>query len=167
VAGPRGLARLPGGTRTPTSSSGSKIWANSGALTDWDLWEAHAGSLRPLLPGLSPTAGREQLWARLDADHPWQLDLLLESSGEEWTFKRDTSIRLAWERALHSVDGVAHLRPEVALLYKAHLDRPKDRADLSAAVLDRRAREWLVSTLAQLGHREWAGLASQVGQLPA
>ena len=131
------------------------------ALADWDLWEAHAGALRPLLPGLNLTDNREQLWARLDAHHPWQLDLLLDRSGDEWIFKRDASIRLPWERALHSVDGVPHLRPELALLHKAHLDRPKDRADLQAAVLDPPARAWLAETLDHLGHAEWSVLARQ------
>jgi hypothetical protein len=134
------------------------------ALADWDLWEAHAGALRPLLPGLSLTENREQLWARLDAHHPWQLDVLLDRSGDEWIFKRDASIRLPWERALHSVDGVPHLRPELALLHKAHLDRPKDRADLQAAVLDPRARAWLADTLDHLGYAEWSELARQANQ---
>jgi hypothetical protein len=134
------------------------------ALADWDLWEAHAGALRPLLPGLSLTEKREQLWARLDAHHPWQLDVLLDRSGDEWIFKRDASIRLPWERALHSVDGVPHLRPELALLHKAHLDRPKDRADLQAAVLDPRARAWLADTLDHLGHTEWSELARRANQ---
>jgi hypothetical protein len=134
------------------------------ALADWDLWEAHAGALRPLLPGLSLTENREQLWARLDAHHPWQLDVLLDRGGDEWIFKRDASIRLPWERALHSVDGVPHLRPELALLHKAHLDRPKDRADLQAAVLDPRARAWLADTLDHLGHAEWSELARRANQ---
>ena len=134
------------------------------ALADWDLWEVDAGTLRPLLPGLSLTENREQLWARLDAHHPWQLDVLLDRSGDEWIFKRDASIRLPWERALHCVDGVPHLRPELALLHKAHLDRPKDRADLQAAVLDPPARTWLVHTLDHLGHAEWSELVRQANE---
>ncbi|MGO8961244.1 MAG: amino acid transporter [Streptosporangiaceae bacterium] len=124
------------------------------ALADWHLWEAHEGSLRPLLPGLSLTEGRQQLWARLDARHPWQLDVLLDRSSDE-------SIRLPWERALHTVDGVAYLRPELALLLNARHDRPKDRADLKAAALDPQVRGWLVRTLEQLGYAESARLARQ------
>jgi hypothetical protein len=67
-------------------------------------------------------------------------------------------------RALHSVDGVQPLRPELALLHKAHLDRPKDRADLQAAVLDPRARAWLADTLDHLGHTEWSELARRASQ---
>jgi hypothetical protein len=128
------------------------------ALAGWHLWEAADGALRPLLPGLDLTEGGEQLWARRDARHPWQLDLLLDraSSETEWVFKRDHSVRLPWDEATHTIGGIRYLRPEVALLYKARLDRPKDRADLTAARLDSAARAWLAETLARLGHDEWA-----------
>ncbi|GAB2926030.1 hypothetical protein GCM10027280_11660 [Micromonospora polyrhachis] len=39
---------------------------------------------------------------------------------------------------------------------KAHLDRPKDRADPHATVLDQAAREWLADALELLGHDSWA-----------
>ena len=128
-------------------------------LSGWHLWEANSGTLRPLLPGDTLTPGCEQLWARRDARHPWQLDLLLDRSTAEWVFKRDSRVRLPWPRALHEVDGVPHLRPELALLYKAHLDRPKDRADLAAARLDPAARAWLAGTLDLLGQHDWAATA--------
>jgi hypothetical protein len=128
-------------------------------LSDWDLWEAHDGTLRPLLPGDSLAEGREQLWARRDAQQPWQMDLLLDRSEDEWAFKRDPRIRVPWSRALHTVDGIPYLRPELALLHKAHLDRPKDRADLAAARLDHDARAWLADTLGHLGHHTWAAAA--------
>jgi hypothetical protein len=57
-----------------------------------------------------------------------------------------------WE----AVDGA--LRP---LLYKARLDRPKDRADLLAARLDPAGRAWLAGTLERLGYDAWARLARQ------
>jgi hypothetical protein len=125
-------------------------------LSSWHLWETHGGTLRPLLPGNDMTSGCEQLWARRDAQHPWQLDLLLDRSHDEWVFKLDPRIRVPWQEALHMVNGIPHLRPEMALLHKAHLDRPKDRADLAAARLDPGAREWLTQALEQLGHHSWA-----------
>jgi hypothetical protein len=130
-------------------------------LADWHLWEANSGTLRPLLPGIALTEGCEQLWARHDARRPWQLDLLLDRSGDEWVFKRDARVRLPWPRAVHLVDGIPYLRPEIALLHKAHLDRPKDRADLAAARLESESRAWLVQTLDLLGHHSWAQLARQ------
>jgi hypothetical protein len=71
-------------------------------------------------------------------------------------FKRDARIRAPWPRALHAIDGIPYLRPEFALLHKAHLDRPKDKADLAAAQLDPAARVWLATALEQLGHHSWA-----------
>ena len=129
------------------------------ALRDWHLWEANSGTLRPLLPGDTLTEGCDQLWARRDAHHPWQLDFALDPSTDRWVFKRDPRVRLPWDRAVRTVHGVPFLRPEVALVYKAHLDRPKDRADLAAACLDPGARAWLASTLEQLGQHTWARLA--------
>lgn len=132
-------------------------------LQAWHLWEAHAGSLRPLLPGDDLTEGRQQLWMRRDAQHPWRLDILLDRSGDEWVFKLDASVRLPWEQALHTVDGIRYVRPEVALLHKAHLDRPKDREDLAAARLDPQASSWLAETLDKLGRAEWAELVRAGG----
>lgn len=135
-------------------------------LSGWHLWEAHNGTLRPLLPGDTLTPGCEQLWARRDAQHPWQLDLLLDRSHDQWTFKRDPRIRVPWQHALRTVDSIPYLRPELALLHKAHLDRPKDKADLAAARLDPDAQAWLAQTLDQLGHHSWASAARSATDNP-
>jgi hypothetical protein len=130
-------------------------------LRDWHLCEADDGWLRPLLPGVPPTDRCGQLWVRRDSGQPWRFEVLLDqgSTDDEWVFKRDTRVRLPWTRAVHAVDGITYFRPEVALLFKARPNRPKDRADLAAARLDPAGREWLVSTLELLGHHEWARLA--------
>ena len=128
-------------------------------LSGWHLWEANDGSLRPVLAGQPLSAECEQLWMRRDAQHPWRLDIQLDPSDQEWVFKRDTTIRVPWSRAVQTVDGARYLRPEIVLLYKARHDRPKDRADLAAAVLDADARTWLAGTLDRLGYHTWAGLA--------
>ena len=127
-------------------------------LSRWHLWEANDGTLRPVLPGQPVTAGCEQLWMRRDARHPWRLDLQFDPSDREWVFKRDSAIRAPWPRAVQTIEGVRYLRPEIALLYKARLDRQKDRADLAAAALDANARAWLADTLDRLGHHAWADL---------
>jgi len=132
----------------------------------WHLWEANSGTLRPLLPGDTLTEGCEQLWVRRSAQHAWQLDLLLDRSTGAWAFKKDARVRVPWERALHTVDGIRYLRPEIALLHKAHLDRPKDRADLAAARLDPGTRAWLADTLALVGRDTWANLARSGADQP-
>ena len=81
----------------------------------------------------------------------------------EWAFRRDAPVRFPWHLVAHPVAGVGYLRPEVALLFKAKQDRPKDHADLLAAHLDPAARRWLAETLDLLGHREWARLTRLAG----
>jgi hypothetical protein len=131
-------------------------------LADWHLWEVDSGSLRPLMPGVPPSEDCDQIWGRRNAQAPWQFDAPLDhTSSEEWVFKKDARVHLPWERALHTVNGVPYLRPEVALLHKAHLDRPKDRDDLAAARLDPDARAWLARTLDTLGHHSWVQLLSE------
>ncbi len=127
-----------------------------GHLSGWHLWEPSERSIRPLRPGDELGPGQEQLWLRRDAYHPWVADLLLQHHEHAWVFKKDARVQLPWDRALHTVDGVRYLRPEVALLHKAHLDRPKDRADLTAAVLTSDARVWLANALELLGYHAWA-----------
>ena len=129
-------------------------------VPDLHLWEAHSGSLTPLLPGNELQEGREQLWARAGATEPWRLDLLLSPvDGQEWVFKRDHSIRMPLDQALRTTaDGVSYLAPHIVLLYKARLLRDKDRADFAVAVprLDADERAWLTDALTRhLGDHEW------------
>lgn len=72
----------------------------------------------------------------------------------------DRRVRGRGSCAPHTVDGIRYLRPELALLHKAHLDRPKDRAHLAAAVLEPAARAWLITQLQQRGHDTWASMAA-------
>ena len=134
-------------------------------LGGWHLWEVDDGALKPLLPDVDLTPDCEELWVRREASQPWRFELLIDrhSTDGEWVYKRDTRVRLPWDKAVHAIDGVEYLRPEVALLFKAKRDRPKDHADLLAARLDPAARSWLADTLELLGHREWARLTRLAG----
>lgn len=115
------------------------------------LWTAQEGALRPLSSFAELPPEYEQLWARRDAQSPWLLDLLLTPvEDEQWVFKRDHRLRLPLDRAVRTTRGIPHLAPEVVLLHKAHLRRPKDERDLDVALplLDGEARTWLREALA-------------------
>jgi hypothetical protein len=119
-------------------------------LSGFDLWLAHEASLTPLsrLPALLDE--HEQLWMRRNASSPWLLDVLLQPvEDEHWVFKRDRRIRVPMNEAVLVTDGIPHLAPELVLLHKAHLCRPKDNADLEATLplLSSTARSWLVDAL--------------------
>lgn len=131
-------------------------------LPQLHLWEAHAGSLTPLLPGNPLTSGREGLWARHDATGPWLFDVLLSPvDGADWVFKRDHEIRMPMSEAILVRDDVPYLAPQLVLLYKARLLRDKDQRDFDLVLphLDGSARGWLAAALDRHlpGHR-WRAL---------
>lgn len=78
--------------------------------------------------------------------------LLTPSDRDSWLFKRDHRIALPLDDIGGARDGVSFLRPEITLLFKARLDRAKDRADLAGVLpaLDDTARDWLRTALSTL-----------------
>lgn len=131
------------------------------AFAHWHVWENNSGALRPLFASGDLTPGCTQLWVRRSADQPWVADILIDYSTDQWSYKLDPSVTIEWGDAIVvGPSGVPYLRSMLALLHKAHLDRPKDRADLAAAVLSEQDRGWLVHTLHRLGFVEWSRLAA-------
>jgi hypothetical protein len=90
---------------------------------------------------------RSQVWVRRIASDPWINDLPVNPDRDGlWTSKRDPDHVAPLEEVTWVADdGVRYLRPEVTLLYKAVLHRPKDDRDLAVTwpLLDDRARQWL------------------------
>lgn len=128
-----------------------------------DVWEADSGTLRPLLDGDDEVTDEcENLWLRPNGSEPWEYDvILMHTTHEVWTFKRDARISrplvdILWER-----DGIRYLAPEVQLLHRARALRPQDQADFDACapLLDHAARQWLRHALV-LAHpdHDWLDL---------
>jgi hypothetical protein len=103
-----------------------------------------------------------QTWVREPATGLWRLDVFREpSDGDTWLCRRDERIRLPYDRVIeHTRDGIPFGRPEIVLLFKAKHARPKDDADLAAALplLEPARRRWLADALELVhpGHR-WLG----------
>ncbi len=119
-------------------------------FADWELHVAHGGTLTPW-QGERLELPLHCLWARVDADAPWELELLLmESDGERWVFRRDPRITLPLERAGLRRREIPYLAPEIPLLYKSKDSREHDEADFAAVLpelpSDRRA--WLHAAVA-------------------
>ena len=112
---------------------------------DWHLWAASDQGLVHLAPGREMPEHAEQVWVREHALAPWRGEFVLNPDVEgRWQFKRDASIVLPVEEATWERDGIRYLRPELVLAHKVRNARPKDEADLRAALplLGSTERDW-------------------------
>ena len=111
----------------------------------WHIWNNVGGALRPLAtPRDTVDDPASQLWIRANADSPWVVDVPLTPDRDgRWTNKRVPGhIADVEDVTWVADDGIRYLRPEIVLVYKAALRRPKDDLDLEAlrALLKETAR---------------------------
>jgi aminoglycoside-2''-adenylyltransferase len=101
--------------------------------------------------GEEALAETHQTWFRERETGFWRLDVFREpSDGDTWVCRRDERLRMPYERLVERTPtGIPYGRPEVVLLFKAKHARPKDDADLAAALpaLDDERRTWLRDAL--------------------
>ncbi len=122
---------------------------------DWHLWNAWLGTLRPLddrHPGVADP--ESQLWMRRDAQSPWVMDLPLTRDRDGlWVNKRDhDDVRPLEDVTWVADDGIRYLNPEITLLFKAKLDRAKDRRDRDVTwpLLGDDQRGWLREAVSRI-----------------
>lgn len=121
----------------------------------WHVWNNVGGVLHPL-GDRWPTVDdpESQLWLRANATSPWVLDVPLTPDDDgRWTNKRLPGHIAAVEDVTWVADdGIRYLSPEIVLLFKARLMRPKDDPDLEATlpVLSADKRAWLRTSLRQV-----------------
>jgi hypothetical protein len=100
----------------------------------WHLWSLVDGRLRPMTdrwPDLpEPDA---QIWVRRNAVSPWVMDMPVTPDVDGlWQNKKQPGHVASLEEVTWVTDeGVRMLNPEIVLLFKARLDRTKDRRDLA------------------------------------
>ncbi|GAB3769132.1 hypothetical protein FB382_002547 [Nocardioides ginsengisegetis] len=121
----------------------------------WQLWNIADGALRPLTDRWPDLMDPEsQVWVRRDATSPWVMDLPVTPDRDGlWTNKKLPGHVLPVEEATHvAADGIRYLNPEIALMYKARLQRAKDRRDLEVTwpLLAPEARAWLREAVGRL-----------------
>lgn len=130
-----------------------------------DVWAADRGSLSPVVGEdavILPTCGN--LWLRASGADAWEYDVLLtDVTSAGWSYRRDARVTLPVERVVWRRDGLAYLRPEVQLLYKAPGLRPQDQRDFEACQgrLGGEARAWLRMAL-ETAHRGHPWIAALV-----
>ena len=125
-------------------------------FTDCDLYVPHPDSLRPFTAETATTS--HQTWAVPRSTGRWCVDIFREPhDGDRWICRRDETIRLPYDEIIeHDREGIPFLAPEFVLLFKAKLDRDKDRADLRGVLplLDEARRGRLAQLLTRVhpGH---------------
>jgi len=133
---------------------------------DWHLWSNHGGTLRPLDDRFpEPISNESQIWVRRSAQEPWVIDLPITPDRDGlWTNKRMPDHVAPLEDVTWVADdGIRYVNPEIALLYKAVLARPKDDRDLDRCLplLSADARAWLRDSVARLyPDHAWLALLS-------
>lgn len=121
----------------------------------WHVWNNVGGVLHPL-GGRWPTVDEpdSQLWLRAGARSPWVLDVPLTPDDDgRWINKRFPGhVAPVEDVTWVADDGIRYLSPEIVLLFKARLMRPKDDPDLEATlpVLSAEQRAWLRAAIAEL-----------------
>ncbi|HEY4388128.1 MAG TPA: aminoglycoside adenylyltransferase [Ktedonobacteraceae bacterium] len=124
----------------------------------WDV-EAAQPAVRPNAwpfcewqPGMYLSPEIHDVWCRPKKTAPWALQLMIaDTRDEDWIFRRDARIYRAISAIGHrTADGIPYLAPEIQLLYKAKVPRPKDEADFARTLphLNRERRAWLAQALA-------------------
>lgn len=106
-------------------------------LAEWDIHIAAEGTLTPWDgEALDPTKSQNNLWCREALEDPWRMDVPIgDGETAEWVYRRDRTIRLPWSEAvLTTKNGVPYLAPDVALLFKSKILRPKDTIDASEVI---------------------------------
>lgn len=99
-----------------------------------------------------------QTWLRNPATGAYVLDVFREPhDGDIWICRRSASIRRPYSEVVRRTEGgLPYVVPEIVLLFKARLARPKDEADLDRTLplLDSESRLWLRSALERVhpGH---------------
>lgn len=121
----------------------------------YHVWSAGSQSIFPISPDepVMPD-GADQVWLREHALAPWKYDVVLNPDRDgRWVFRRDPSLDFALDEVTWIADdGIRYLNPEMAVAYKARLDRPKDRKDLAAVLplLSSAKRTWLADMVHHL-----------------
>jgi hypothetical protein len=121
-------------------------------LSGWELFKADEGKWHPWREGEWVALPLHQLLARRAHGDPPEFEFFLnEVADGTWHFRRDPAItRDVAAVGRRTPGGIPYIAPEVQLLYKARLHRPKDEHDFATARgrLTAEQRAWLKDALA-------------------
>jgi hypothetical protein len=121
------------------------------AMPSWQHYYVDAGA-RLHYRGQTLPDDIRRVVSRPRRSEPWAMDWLISDvDGDDWVYRYDSRVRLPWDSS-HDADSsrINFSPPEVALLYKSRMARPKDDDDFAALLphLDAHRRAWLADAIA-------------------
>lgn len=121
-------------------------------LQGWDLRYATTKHTLQQWDGRRLDLPIHGIWARCSSNPAaaWTCEFLLnEHADGDWVFRRNEAITRPLDEIGHTRNGVAFLRPEIVLLYKAAEPSPKNNSDFAQVepYLSDQARRWLCDQL--------------------
>ena len=135
----------------------ASFWTIRDALPELEFTIVGAGRKWSLSDDVA-FAMTHQTWGREPTNGDFVIDVFREPhDGDIWICRRHPSIRMPYtELFQRNAEGLPYVTPEVVLLFKAKLARPKDEQDLEGALplLSPDARRWLVDAIERVhpGH---------------
>ncbi len=126
----------------------------SDVFAGWELFTVSSGTWTPWCRG-SPIAPEVfGIWGRPSKESPWRVEILLaDGDDDRWRFRRDPAVNLARDALIrYTSSGIPYCTPEVQLLYKAKMARPKDDVDLARCLhhMGTKQRRWLAEAIERI-----------------
>lgn len=118
---------------------------------EWDLFTVSHGGLVAWRRGTTIAPHVFGVWGRPSPEEPWAIEVMLADGDETtWRFRRDPDISLSGEQLVRwSPSGIPYCTPEVQLLYKSKMARPKDDIDMARVLhaMSMSQRRWLADAI--------------------
>ena len=117
----------------------------------WDLRVVGHGGLVSWERGTAIAPHVYGVWGRRSPAEPWAVEVMLADGDETtWRFRRDPGVTLSGDRLIRMASsGVPYCTPEVQMLYKSKMARPKDDGDMARVLhlMSRSQRQWLADAI--------------------
>ena len=119
----------------------------------WDLFTVSHGGLVRWERGTEIAPHVFGVWGRPTADKAWAVEVMLaDGDRTRWRFRRDPDVSLSGDRLIRMApSGIPYCTPEVQMLYKAKVARPKDDVDMARVLhlMTPVQRQWLADAIAR------------------
>ena len=129
----------------------------------WDLHTVSHGGLVAWRRGTTIAPHVFGVWGRPSPGGPWAIEVMLADGDETtWRFRRDPDISVSGEQLIRSSPpGIPYCTPEVQMLYKSKMARPKDDIDMARVLhlMSESQRQWLADAISRSDpNHPWIGL---------